>query len=715
MRLFRAVVGLAAATIVLAAAPVRAQPAPSSVTFAKDVAPVLFARCAGCHQAGGSAPFSLLTYAEVRPRAARIAAVVRSRQMPPWKPDPVAPAFVGDRRLSDSEIDLIERWVRQGALEGNAADLPAAPRATGGWQHGTPDLILQVPAYELPGGGRDAFRNFVVPVPGTGLRYVRGLEFHPNGPQVHHANIFVDATSTSRQLDDEDPQPGYDGVVPFTASFPDGHFLGWTPGQAAPLLPADQSWRLPEGSSLLVQMHLMQAERAARVQATVGLYLTRTPPVRVPVMLRLGRQNLDIPPGDASYVTTDSYVLPVDAEVAAIQPHAHHRARSVRAWADLPDGTQRELIRISAWDFDWQDQYRYAQPFWLPRGTRVTAEYRFDNSASNRRNPDSPPRRVVWGQQSYDEMADVWIQLFTRTAADLARLAPDLRRKMVLEDVAGHELELRSRPDAAIVRNDLAVLYLELGRPLQAAVHFADVAKRQPASAVAQYNLGAALDRAGRTLDAIPHYADAVRLDAGYVKALNSLGTALLVAGRADEAGVRFEALLRLQPDDPDGLNNLGFARLASGDTAGAMAALERAVALSPAHADAHFNLARVLDRAGRQAEAVAHLRESLRVRADWTPALVELAWLEATASDARVRSVADAVDAAERAVRLTGRREADALAVLAAAQAAAGQLDAAIRIGTEALRLAPAEVRAKIEGHLRIYRTGRGLLPSER
>ena len=114
-------------------------------------------------------------------------------------------------------------------------------------------------------------------------------------------------------------------------------------------------------------------------------------------------------------------MLPVDAEVRAIQPHAHYRARSVRASAALPDGARRPLIDIRNWDFNWQDQYRYAAPFWVPAGTTLEMEYVFDNSDSNLRNPSHPPERVAWGWRSSDEMADVWIQVMTRDGRRIAR------------------------------------------------------------------------------------------------------------------------------------------------------------------------------------------------------------------------------------------------------------------------------------------------------
>ena len=709
----RAVGPLAFAVMVFVGVPSAVQgagpPADGPVTFARHVAPILFQRCAGCHHPDGHAPFSLLTYNDVRPRALQIASSVTRRSMPPWKPEPGYGDFVGERRLTDVEIDVVQRWVRDGAREGARADVPAPPRRLTGWQLGTPDLILELPEYVLPSGGTDHFRNFVVAVPSSVRRYVRGLELHPNSRSVHHANIFVDPTPTSRRMDREDPAPGYSGVIPFSAVFPDGHFLGWTPGQFAPLGPEGQAWRLDPGSDLLVQLHLMPGAEAQRVRPSIGLFFTNNPPVLAPAMLRLGRQSLDIPAGDGAYVVSDSFVLPVDAEVHAVQPHAHRRANEVKAWASRPDGSRQWLIYISRWDFNWQDQYRYRTPFWLPAGTRLTLEYTFDNSAANRHNPDSPPRRVKWGQRSSDEMGDLWIQLLTRSAQDRVTLSGQVRQKMIREDIVGYEMEIAGAPGSITLHNDLAVLYLEAGEPDRAAAHFATVCRLQP-TAAARFNLARALETAGRSSDAIEQYREAVRLDPAYVRAVKGLANALLVAGAGREAIAGFSELLRLDPNDAEAYNNLGFARIQLGEYQDAIESLERALALKPDYADAHYNLARAFARVGRPDRALLQFRETLKLRSDWLPALIDLAWLQATAANNEVRDPEEAVRLALRAVEVSGRQDGAALDALAVAYAAAGRFDEACRSAEAAEIIASgpggsASLLLQIRAHLKLFR----------
>ena len=342
----------------------------TGVTFTRDIAPILYGECAPCHRPDGPAPFNLLTYGDARRHAAQIAAVTKRRYMPPWKPEPGFGDFAGVRRLTDTEILAIEHWVSGGLLEGQASDLPPPPRWTSAWQLGEPDLVVTLPEYTLRPDGLDVFRNFVVAVPGSAPRYVRGFELRPGHRAVHHANIRVDPTAASRRADDADPSPGYEGAILRSADYPDGHFLGWTPGQAPPLSGPDLAWRLEPGADLVVQLHMQPNGKAEVIRPSIGLYFTDVAPARTPVILRLGRQNLDIPAGADDYHVADTYVLPVDAEVRAIQPHAHYRARTVSASAILPDGTRRPLLLIRHWDFNWQDQYRYAAPFWVPAGTR---------------------------------------------------------------------------------------------------------------------------------------------------------------------------------------------------------------------------------------------------------------------------------------------------------------------------------------------------------
>jgi len=162
----------------LAARPRLAPNAPA-VTFARDIAPILYSQCAPCHRPDGAAPFSLITYADARRHAAQIAAVTRRRFMPPWKPEPGFGDFAGERRLADTQIRAIEGWVEGGLVEGLASDLPSPPRWTPGWQLGEPDLVVTLPEYTLRPDGRDVFRNFVVAVPGSATRFVRGFEFRP--------------------------------------------------------------------------------------------------------------------------------------------------------------------------------------------------------------------------------------------------------------------------------------------------------------------------------------------------------------------------------------------------------------------------------------------------------------------------------------------------------------------------------------------------------
>jgi len=263
--------------------------ATAAATFSADVAPIVFTRCAPCHRPGGTAPFSLLTYEEARPRARQIATAVRQRTMPPWKPANAVGTFVGDRRLTESQVSLIEQWVSGGAPRGEPRDLPEQPDWTRQWQLGTPDLVLRLPApYVLEPGGPEQMRNVILPVPITETRFVTAWEFTTTAAAVvHHATIVVDPERAARRLDAEDPAVGYEGLIPLSAQSPDGYFLGWTPGQSPSAAQPDAAWRLTPGSDLLALLHLRPGTRREAVEVSVGLYFSDTPPSRVPAMVRL--------------------------------------------------------------------------------------------------------------------------------------------------------------------------------------------------------------------------------------------------------------------------------------------------------------------------------------------------------------------------------------------------------------------------------------------
>ena len=634
------------------------------VTFSKDVAPVVFARCAQCHHPDGSAPFSLLTYREARSHATQIALTTRNRVMPPWKADPAGHKFIGLDPLSDSEIRVLERWVADGAQEGNPRDLPTRPTWRGGWQLGTPDLVVTLPApYLMAADGPDVSRVFVLPLPVDRQRYVRGIEFRPNNSRVHHANIRIDATAASRELDALDAVPGYDGIIVRSAVYPDGHFLGWTPGQAAPLLPSGFAWTLAPRSDLVLQLHLVPSGKPEPIQPSIGLYFTDDPPARTPVMMRLSNQRIDIPPGEEHYVAGDAFVLPVDIEVLAVQPHAHYLAREVSGTATLPDGTTRALISIPDWDLRWQHVYRYHSPVALPKGTTVNMSYRYDNSATNPRNPAAPPVRVPWGQQSREEMGDLWLQVVTKTPAERQLLDRAFREKWMATDAVGLESLIQRDPERASLRDDVAVLYMELNRPAEAVPHFEAALKAKPGSAAAHFNYGTALAGAGRLEEAVTQYQRALALRPNYAVAHNNLGTAFLRLGRPQPALASFLEAARVDPE-------LG---------------------------DAHLN-AGLLSRAmGSFAEAISYFRRALALNPDRVSAISNLASVLAAAPEPSVRNPAEAVQLADRAVALTLRQDANTLDVLSVAHAAAGDFDRAIAIADEALRLAPPAALAEM------------------
>jgi len=628
-------------------------------TFSKDIAPIVFERCASCHRPGEIGPFSLLSYSDVRQHLTQIADVTRRRVMPPWKPTAPSNEFVGDRTLSPEQIQLIQDWVAQGAPEGNRRDLPPLPQWASGWQLGKPDLVvtMDVP-YTLRADGIDVFRTFVLPIPSTSARYVKAMEFHPgNARAVHHANIGIDRTKSSRRLDAADAEPGYVGGMVPDADYPPGYMLGWTPGQHPRPSPEGMAWRLEPDSDLVVQLHLQPTGKPETVQVSMGFFFTDDPPTRTPVGLRLGSETIAIAAGDAHYEIKDRYVLPVDVEVLAIQPHAHNLGRLMEAAALLPDGTARPLITIKDWDFRWQDVYRYAKPFVLPRGTAISMRFTYDNSAANLRNPVQPPQPVVWGQNTTDEMGDLWIQVVPRSNVDYAILTDDINQKTRMEDLAAFTKVMQSDPKNPLRHDAVAVLNLQLGRLAEAEAEYRESLRLNPDSAPTHYNIGLVFSAQGKYQQAAAEFQNAIGLDPNHAGAHNNLGAMLHAFGRIDEAAAEYR----------------------------------RAIALKPENGEAHNNLARLLTSQRLFVAAVGEFEQALRLNPDAVSPLTGLAWVRAVAGDASVRQPDEAVRLAERAATLSNRKDPAVLDALAASYASAQQFDKAMETVQEAMQLADA------------------------
>ena len=684
---------------------VRAQAGPP-VTFNRDVAPILYANCTTCHRPGESGPFSLLTYDDAKQRAGLISAVTTSHVMPPWQPESEEGEFEGERRLEPREIDTFRRWVEDGLQEGSPADRPTAPIFTDGWQLGAPDVIVTMPVpFAVPADGPDVFRNFVLPIPLTARRYVRAIEFRPGNARVlHHARILLDDSGEVRRLDGKETAPGFPGMDVPGARFPDGHFLGWAPGKG-PEREAYQ-WPIEAGTDFIVQMHLKPTGRPETVRASIGLYLTDEAPRRTPLLLRLGSKTIDIPAGENHYEITDRFELPVDVTVLSVSSHAHYLAKEMFVRATMPNGKSATLLHIPNWNFNWQDEYQYTQPVALPRGTIIEMHYRYDNSVDNPHNPSSPPRRVVFGSQTTDEMGELLVQVLTKNLEDASRLRAQVARKNLLTDVAGEEKRIADRPSDFDTHNSLGVHYVQLGRLPEALDQFRTTLTLAPDHALAAYNIGVIAMGEKRVADAIASFEQALRARPDYAEAHNNLGVALESAGRLEEAERQFRAALSVRSSHAFAHSNLGRILLGRGNVSEAIPHFRAALLSRPDDSDALYYLGRALVAEGHEVEAVQAWRRAIAVRPDSLAVLVDAAWLLAT--NTAVQNPNAAATYAEKANRISGGSNPAVLDVLAAAYASQGRLDLATRTAQRAFQRAlamknerlAAEIRQRLESY---------------
>ncbi|HLK57013.1 MAG TPA: redoxin domain-containing protein [Chthonomonadaceae bacterium] len=392
-------------------------------TYATHVAAILRAKCETCHRPGEVAPFSLQTYEQASAWAADIKRYTANRQMPPWKPVANYGVFQEEheRTLTDAERTTLAKWADAGAPLGDPKQVPPPRSFPQGWRIGQPDLIITPEKeYHLTADGDDVYRNFVIKTNFTEDRYISGIEAHPgNRAIVHHIIAYIDGNPAngvyaSDKLDgkDNDGQPGYTsfggpGFVPA------GILGGWVPGNDPHILSDGLAVFIPKGARLVLQVHYHKDGKPETDKTQIGLRFCRTTVEKL-VQPAFGFNfGFKIPPGDPHYeVRNYDMTIGEDSHAIAITPHMHLLGREMKVWATLPDGTEKPLVWINDWDFNWQGTYWFQDPVALPKGTKIHLISNYDNSPQNLRNPNrTHPKEVGWGEQTTDEMCVVFMAL----------------------------------------------------------------------------------------------------------------------------------------------------------------------------------------------------------------------------------------------------------------------------------------------------------------
>ncbi len=525
--------------------------AKGTITFNKEIAPIVFQNCSPCHRPGESAPFPLLGYEDVQKRVRQVVDLTQRRVMPPWLPDPNVVHFVGERRLTVEQLGLIQQWAAEGAAEGQASDLRPVPEWKTRWQLGEPNLVLKpaVP-FKLAAEGRDVYRNLLVRIPVNGRRYVRGLEFRPNSRAVHHAFLRFDKTGEVLALDGKDGQPGFYGLhTPKSAESP-VTFASWQPGKTPRFYPDDLAWPIESNTVLVLQLHLQPIGKEEPIAPELAVYFADQPGTAIAFKLPLNSYTLEIPPGVSNYVATDSFVLPIDVEIRGVLPHAHYLCREMKGYAELPDGRRQWLMAIKEWDFNWQGDYQFPQPVQLPKGTKLVMEYTYDNSTNNVRNPNHPPQLVRYGMDSTDEMGELWLLTVMKSPQDFATLERALQPRFLSDSILNAEMMLRRNPRDAKAMVDLGSAFVMSGRSAQALAPLRQAVAINPDLDEAHYFIGLSLRSMKQLAEARQAFEATLKINPRHARARGNLGLVLAEQGDLPAAAMQFEQALQLNPND---------------------------------------------------------------------------------------------------------------------------------------------------------------------
>jgi hypothetical protein len=391
-------------------------PEDSQVNFATHIAPIIHRNCTPCHRPGAAGPFPLITYQQVRKKAKTICKVTKSRYMPPWPADPEYVSFIGEKRLSNEEIQLLARWVSQGCAPGDTSDL-RLPEFPEGSMLGRPDWVIHFrEPVPLPGDNTDRFMMVKVPFELPFDTFLRAVEYVPgNRKLVHHTNgHIVHYTRAHKKQPMTGPFYAHrDSFQNMDAAFRYINLLN-DDGSYPPLtlsafnyLPGMNPLSFPDGiggfkigrsgAFLLNDQHYGPSLRDTSDYSTLNLFFMEKPPVRPLMETQLGSLGIseivprfNIPAGTVRTFHTRAMIRS-DISIISVNPHMHLLGTTFKAFAVPPTGDTIPLVYIPRWDFRWQYTYVFRKPQHIPAGSVVWAFGTFDNRASNPRNPFSPP------------------------------------------------------------------------------------------------------------------------------------------------------------------------------------------------------------------------------------------------------------------------------------------------------------------------------------
>lgn len=389
-------------------------------TFHADVAPIIYNNCTECHRDGEIGPGQFITYEEVSLAAGMIEYSIQSGYMPPWSPDHNYSSLLGERYLTQEQIQTVSDWIAAGKPEGDPAANPGVPDFPTGSQVGVPDLVLQMPEPYLHGGdGTEQYQVFVIPTGVDEATEVRAVEIRPGNAVIdHHALIgYVtnqNAINQAIYMDDQTEEPGYESFGDYGVEVEDDLFGGWVPGTPPLIFPPTIGKVMEPGSHLLLQMHYGEAYTDQLDQTEINIFFSSEPIEREVETYLMTPAHLTVPfhiPANEIVEFHGTLYIQNDVSLISTIPHSHLLGKHWEVFATSGDNQDTiPIIHIPDWDFHWQGIFTHPNMIHIPGGYTVHAIASYDNTVNNPNNPSNPPQDMWFGDYTTDEMYVLFLQ-----------------------------------------------------------------------------------------------------------------------------------------------------------------------------------------------------------------------------------------------------------------------------------------------------------------